>query len=157
VASEYGGDFLAVLSSSRRNGLTAYRLERDGPRQLWSFPVHDRGASPLIANGHVYAIAGGANGHDARAVCIHLDSGTLAWDETIDFAEVSSPVAADGKILAISGTFLRVIAAAPEEYSVLSLSDCSVTLCTSPAVSDGRLFLRQATGVICYDLRAAGG
>jgi hypothetical protein len=49
-----------------------------------------------------------------------------------------------------------VIAAQPEEYSVLSVTDCRVTLCTSPAVADGRLFLRQANAVVCYDLRAGG-
>jgi len=153
VAAEYGGDFLAVLSGGRRNGLTAYLLADDGPRKLWSYPAHDRGASPVIYNGHVYAIAGGSNGHGARALCIHLDSGTVAWEETIDFAEVSSPVLVDGKILAVCGTFLRVLAAQPEECSFLSIADCRVTLCTSPAVADGRLFLRQANAVVCYDLR----
>jgi outer membrane protein assembly factor BamB len=153
VASEYGGDFLVVLSGSRRSGLSAYRLEAAGPRRLWTVPVHDRGASPVIHDGHVYAIAGGGSGHGARAVCVHLDSGQVAWDEGIDFAEVSSPVIADGKILAVCGTFLRVIAATPEEYAVLSLTDTQATLCTSPALAGGRLFLRQASGVVAYDLR----
>jgi outer membrane protein assembly factor BamB len=155
VSAEYGGDFLVVLSTSRQNGLTAYRLEAGGPRKLWTVRVHDRGASPLVSDGHVYAIAGGSSGHGARAVCVHLDSGAVAWDEEIDFAEVSSPVIADGKILAVCGTSLRVIAATPEEYSVLGLADLSVTLCTSPAIAEGRLYLRQANGVICHDLRAA--
>jgi hypothetical protein len=38
---------------------------------------------------------------------------------------------------------------------VLSRADCRITLCTSPALADGRLYLRQANAIACYDLRPA--
>jgi outer membrane protein assembly factor BamB len=155
VAQEYGGDFLVNMSDGRKNGLSAYRLTPAGPQKLWSLPAFDRGASPVAFDGHVYAIAGGGNGHGARMLCVHLDTGKVAWDETIDFAEVSSPVVADGKLFAVCGTFLWLVQATPERYGVLSRTDCRITLCTSPAVADGRLYLRQANAVACYDLRSA--
>jgi len=155
VAQEYGGDFLVNMSEGRKNGLSAYRLTPTGPQKLWSVPAFDRGSSPVAFDGHVYAVAGGGNGHGARLLCVHLDTGKVAWDETIDFAEVSSPVVADGKLLAVCGTLLWLVQASPERYSILSRTDCRITLCTSPAVAGGRLFLRQANAVVCYDLRSA--
>ena len=155
VVQEYGGDFLVNMSDGRKNGLSAYRLTPEGPQKLWTLPASDRASSPVVFDGHVYAIAGGSNGHGARLLCVHLDTGKVAWEEVIDFAEVSSPVVADGKVFAVCGTFLWLLQATPEKYSVLSQADCRITLCTSPAVVDGRLYLRQANAVAAYDLRSA--
>jgi outer membrane protein assembly factor BamB len=153
VAQEYGGDFLINMSHNRKNGLSAYRLTDAGPQKLWTLSFTDRGSSPAVFDGHVYAIAGGGSGHGARLLCVHLDTGKVAWDEAIDFAEVSSPVVADGKMFAVCGTILWLLQATPEKYSVLSQADYRITLCTSPAVAAGRLYLRQAGAVVCYDLR----
>jgi outer membrane protein assembly factor BamB len=154
VAQEYGGDFLVNMSDGRKTGLSAYKLTDKGAVPLWTREATDRASSPVVFDGHVYAVAGGGNGHGARLLCVHLDTGKVAWDEAVDFAEVSSPVVADGKLFAVCGTFLWVLQAGPEKYSVLSQADCRVTLCTSPALADGRLYLRQANAVACYDLRA---
>ena len=154
VAQEYGGDFLLTMSENRKNGLSAYRLTDKGPQKLWTQKVSDRGSSPVVFDGHVYAIAGGSAGHGAHLVCVHLDTGKVAWDEVVDFAEVSSPVVADGKVFAVCGTFLLLLQATPEKYSVLSQADYRITLCTSPTIVDGRLYVRQANAVACYDLRS---
>jgi outer membrane protein assembly factor BamB len=154
VAREYGGDFLVNTADNRRTGLSVYRLTPT-PQKLWTLKASDRAASPVVFDGHVYAVAGGSAGHGARLLCVHLDTGRVAWDESIDFAEVSSPIVADGKLFAVCGTFLWLLQATPEKYGVLSQVDCRITLCTSPALVEGRLYLRQANGVVCYDLRAA--
>jgi outer membrane protein assembly factor BamB len=155
VAQEYGGDFLINMADNGRTGLSAHRLTDRGPQKLWALPVSDRGSSPVAFDGHVYAVAGGGTGHGARLLCVHLDTGKVAWEEVIDFAEVSSPVVADGKVFAVCGTFLWLLQATPEKYSVLSQADYRITLCTSPAVAEGRLYVRQASAVACYDLRSA--
>lgn len=155
VAQEYGGEFLVNMSDGRKNGLSAYRLTLGGARKLWTVQAFDRASSPVIFDGHVYTIAGGSNGHGARILCVHLDTGLVAWDESIDFAEVSSPIVADGKLMAVCGTLLWLLQATPERYTVLSQADCRITLCTSPAIFGGRILLRQANAVICYDLRSA--
>ena len=155
VAQEYGGDFLLNMSDNRKNGLSAYRLTDKGPQKLWTLQESDRASSPVVFDGHVYAIAGGSNGHGAHLLCVHLDTGKVAWEEVVDFAEVSSPVVADGKVFAVCGTFLSLLQATPEKYSVLSQADYRITLCTSPTIVEGRLYVRQANAVACYDLRSA--
>jgi outer membrane protein assembly factor BamB len=154
VAQEYGGDFLLNMSDNRRTGLSAYRLTDKGPQKLWTLPKSDRGSSPVVFDGHVYAIAGAGNGHGAHLLCVHLDTGKIAWEEVVDFAEVSSPIVVDGKVFAVCGTFLWLLQATPEKYSVLSQADYRISLCTSPAIVEGRLYVRQANAVVCYDLRS---
>jgi outer membrane protein assembly factor BamB len=155
VAREYGGDFLITMSSNRKNGLSAYRLTDKGPEKLWSLKASDRASSPVVFDGHVYAISGGSNGHGAHLLCVHVDTGKVAWEEVVDFAEVSSPVVADGKVFAVCGTLLALLQATPEKYSVLSQADYRIVLCTSPTVVAGRLYVRQANAIACYDLRSA--
>jgi outer membrane protein assembly factor BamB len=155
VAQEYGGDFLINMSDSRKSGLSAYRLAPEGPQHLWTVRVSDRASSPVVYDGHVYAIAGGSSGHGAHILCVHIDSGQVAWDEVIDFAEVSSPIVLDGKLVAVFGTFVSLLQATPERYSMLGQANFQITLCTSPAVFDGRLYLRQSNTIACYDLRVA--
>lgn len=155
VAQEYGGDFLVNLSDNRRTGLSAYRLSEKEPQKLWTVQKSDRGSSPVVFDGHVYAVAGGSNGHGAHLLSVHLDTGKVAWDEVVEFAEVSSPVVADGKVFVVCGTLLAVLQATPEKYSLLSQDDYRITLCTSPTIVDGRLYLRQGNAVACYDLRSA--
>jgi outer membrane protein assembly factor BamB len=155
VAQEYGGDFLLTMSDNRRYGLSAYRLTDKGPQKLWTLKESDRASSPVVFDGHVYAVAGGSNGHGAHLLCVHLDTGKVAWEEVVDFAEVSSPVVADGKVFAVCGTLLLLLQATPEKYSVLSQADYRIVLCTSPTIVEGRLYVRQANAVACYDLRSA--
>lgn len=155
VAQEYGGDFLVNLSDNRRSGLSAYRLSDKEPQKLWTLQKSDRGSSPVVFDGHVYAVAGGSNGHGAHLLSVHLDSGKVAWDEVVEFAEVSSPVVADGKVFVVCGTLLALLQATPEKYSLLSQDDYRITLCTSPTIVGGRLYLRQVNSVVCYDLRSA--
>ncbi|HEV3003219.1 MAG TPA: PQQ-binding-like beta-propeller repeat protein [Pirellulales bacterium] len=155
VAQEYGGDFLVNLSDNRRGGLSAYRLTDKEPKKLWMLGRTDRGSSPVVFDGYVYAVSGGGNGHGAHLLSVHLDTGKVAWEEVVDFAEVSSPSIADGKVFIVCGTFLSLLQATPEKYSVLSQDDYRITLCTSPTIVDGRLYVRQVSAVACYDLRSA--
>ena len=111
VSEEYGGDFLVNMSENRKAGLSTYRLNEKAPQKLWTMDITDRGSSPVVYDGHVYAVAGGSNGHSAHLLSIHLDTGKVAWNEIIDFAEVSSPVIVDDKMFVVCGTMLALVQA----------------------------------------------
>ena len=49
---------------------------------------------------------------------------------------------------------LTMIAPSPEKYTVMSRANLPIGRCVSPAISDGKLYMRMQTGVICYDLTA---
>ena len=148
------GDRMAVFSGNRRAGLVAYKLSIEGAQKLWSIPFTDRGSSPVIHDGHVYAIGGRNKG---RAACVALETGKVAWDTKLPNTEVASPILADGKLWVLVGMGSRpalyVIRATPEKYTLLGQAKTSAVICTSPALADGRMWLRLPAAVACYDLR----
>lgn len=101
----------------------------------------------MIHNGHAYAV--GSPG----VLCVKLDTGKIAWREKAGTAEISSPILADGKVFAFGGGGIVVLNAAPDGYKVFGKMRMPVVQCTSPAIVDGRLFVRVKNGVACYDLR----
>ena len=90
-----------------------------------------------------------------RALCIELATGTAVWDETVGPAELSSPLIADGKLIALVGPWVYLIKASPEKYQLLGKANLRDYQCRwmSPVFSDGRLFVRTSKNVVCYDLR----
>jgi outer membrane protein assembly factor BamB len=135
------------------SGLTMFRLSRAKPAPAWNIPHDDRGSSPLIYNGYVYVVSGG--GQKGKAMCLKLESGQVMWEEHKGFlAEICSPVIADGKIIAFDFGRLCLIRATPDNYGLLAQAKMGFVGCTSPAVADGRLYVRLKQGVACYDLRA---
>lgn len=145
------GDYMAVFTNSKKTGLLAYKLAVDKPKQLWQVAIDDRGASALIHDGHVYAIGGLTK---ARAICIELESGKVAWEAKMPNTELASPVMADGKLwVAVGNSFLYVIQATPAEFTLLGKARLPLVNCASPALAAGKLYLRLRKSLACYDLR----
>lgn len=131
-------------------GLFAYRISPEKAEKLWDQPKwQDRGASPIIYQKHAYVVGG-------RVACVELESGQVKWEAKMG-GEISSPALADGKIIsAVEGSnWLLLCRANPEKYEQLAKVKLSVVTCVSPAIVNGRLFLRTNDGVSCFDLTAA--
>jgi len=143
------GDRMVVLGNKSSFGMTAYAISRSGAQKLWSIPFVDRGASPVIYNGHVYAVGGRAKG---KFICVELDTGKICWEQRVGNTEFSTPVVADGKLIAVVGDSLWLVSASPEKYVLLDKATLRVTRCTSPAFVDGRVYLRLKDAIACYDL-----
>jgi outer membrane protein assembly factor BamB len=145
------GDTLAFIVA---NKLVAYQLAPDKAQKLWEVPFADEYASPLICKDYVYAVgAAPRNGKEGRAVCVELKTGKLAWEGVVaGAAQYSSPVLADGKLVAFAGPSLCIIKASPQQYAPLGLGDVKADGWTSPAVADGKVFFRSGTKVVCYTL-----
>lgn len=144
------GDDMVVFTSDKKLGLVAYKLNLTGPEKLWNVPVSDRGSSPVIHDGHVYAIGGGGK---SQAVCIELATGKVVWQEKTRLGEFSSPIVADGKLLHAFGKGFCMIEASPKGYKLIGKAAVPAVKCTSPALADGRVYLRMMEGVACFDLR----
>jgi len=87
-----------------------------------------------------------------RALCIDMNGKTL-WEQRLGQAQLSSPILADGKIIAISGADLVVFQATPLQYTQVGRFNIGTDKWTSPTIVDGRLYLRTAKNVLCYDIR----
>ncbi len=146
------GDRMVLFGNSDAVGLSAYRLALDKPEKLWTVPVKDRGASPLIYGGYVYAVGGN------KALGVELATGKVAWEWTEGVkVEISSPIVAGDRLIALSGGGrLCMFRASPDKAERLAAAkfESSPLLCSSPAYADGKLYLRLSKkGVACYDLR----
>lgn len=146
------GDWLVVYSGAKDVGLRAYKHQADGaPKSQWShFWVTMRyTGSPIIHDGHVYLTCGG------KHQCVNLETGAVMWKEEVN-STITSPVLADGKLMVYenNGSHLRIIKAGPQAYQQLGRARIDGMGCTSPAISNGRLIVRQKEKLACFDLRA---
>ncbi|HEY0098259.1 MAG TPA: PQQ-binding-like beta-propeller repeat protein [Pyrinomonadaceae bacterium] len=68
----------------------------------------------------------------------------------------SSPVLADGKIYATNEEGLTTVIRAGEKFEVLAENNLNEYCLSSPAVSDGQIFIRTSGHLYCIGKRAAG-
>ncbi len=147
------GDTVVLFGEGKAPGLVAYRMSPDKADLAWSVPAGDRGTTPILHEGHVYAV--GAN----RAICVRLADGRVMWEEKLRYGEISSPVLADGKVIATvedGGTLMMFLASSGKFELAGKLPRMRAASCASPSVSGGKLFLRLKDGVGCFNLAAPG-
>jgi len=142
------GDLAVVTTDDK---VHAFRLAPDKAELLWSTtPGGDRGGSALVVGDCVYN--GGS--HVGGLQCLDLKTGAVRWKQLMNSTEGVTPVVADGKIFFNTGDRgVIMLRASPEKYEELGrLEHGPVTICTTPALAGGRLYLRQKTRITCYEL-----
>ncbi len=144
---------LAVVAAGDPLGLTAYKMTPEKAEVMWSVPWKDAHSAALIRDGFAYALGGAYyDRNQAKAICVELATGKTKWEQTVGQAQHSSPLLSDGKIVAINGSALLLIAATPEKYNALGTANVGADMWASPALADGKLFVRTGKGVACYSL-----
>lgn len=146
------GDWLVVYSGAKDVGLRAYQYVKEAaPKAAWShFWVTMRySGSPIIHEGHVYLTCGG------KHQCVELASGKVTWLENEVNSTITSPIIADGKLIVYenNGSHLRVVKAVPGAYQQLARVKVEGMGCSSPALSHGKLIVRQREKLVCFDMR----
>lgn len=90
-----------------------------------------------------------------------VETGKLVWkDKSLEACSYNSPILVDNKIL-IQGRkgkgygngSLSMYAVSPEKGVLLANAPIKQVLCTTPALVDGRIFLRLSNRIACYDLK----
>jgi outer membrane protein assembly factor BamB len=141
------GNHMAIFSSRDELGLALYNLSTNPPERLWSNAEYtDGGASPLISAGRVYALG------NERALCADISTGAIVWDAEVGGKGYSSPVIYGGVMIAIVGKDVLALDTEGDEYTLLAKWGLSSLQYTSPALINGRLFLRKKEGLFCYRL-----
>ena len=98
---------------------------------------------------HVYAFGT----TQSRALCADLATGQVAWDQKIDQnAQYTSPIVADGKVIALAPPWLYLVQASPDGWQLLGKAKVGAEVWTSPALADGKVLVRTGKNVVCYDL-----
>jgi len=145
-ATVVGDDMVLRLEGA----LAAFHLSLTEAKKTWSFSLAmDRASCPIIHKDYVYTVAGG------RAQCVELKTGKVLWDGAPGGGEIASPIFVNDKMVALwdNGNSLVLIRATPERYELLGkVGGIPGAQCTSPAVADGKLYVRLKDAVACYDL-----
>lgn len=145
-----------VYSPSRVKPVVAIKAGGRGDitasHKLWSF---DRGPdvpTPVTDGKFFYSI-------DDRGVvwCLDAKNGQTIWGpQRIKSASYSaSPVLADGKIYITNEDGLTVVLKAGDKFEVLAENDLKDYCLSSPAISDGQIFIRTTQFLYCIGKRAA--
>ncbi len=112
------------------------------PERLWANAKEFPYVTCLLTRGeHVYFV------NDlGRAGCYHAKTGAKVWFETIPDAKFyGSPVLIDGKIYAASEQGDVYVIAAEPKYQLLARNSFGELIESTPAVSNGTLYIRTAT------------
>ncbi len=139
-----------------RNGLMAVRLGGRGDvsdtRVEW---VHKKFLpnvpSPLLLDGVIYMVKdGGIFSAVNAAAGKALKVGRLGEALGKYFA---SPVAADGKIYLLDADGVATVVRAGEDWQILSQRDFGEGMNSTPAIADGRIYIRSHEAVYCFESR----
>ncbi len=83
------------------------------------------------------------------AGCYVAKTGDRVWDERLAGNVTASPVLVDGKVYAISEEGEVFVFAAATEFKLLGKNSVGERVMASPAVADGRLFIRGRQHLFC--------
>lgn len=103
--------------------------------------------SLLYVKPHLYAVT-----EEGVASCFKPESGEIVWQERLTPAKSgfsASPVYADGRIYVLSDSGETTVLAPGPEFKVLSRNPLGEKCQASPAVSNGRIFIRSDKHLFC--------
>lgn len=137
---------LLAFRSGGRGDITKTHL-------LWSAQFGPDVPTPVTDGKYFYIV-----GDKGIVWCLDAKTGnTLYGPVRIKPGDYSaSPVLADGKIYATSEEGLTTVIKAGEKFEVLAENNLNEYCLSSPAVSDGQIFIRTSGHLYCIGKRAAG-
>jgi outer membrane protein assembly factor BamB len=155
VASPIVLDDLVIVGSHQAGNL-ALKISRDGDACKADTTWLDKRnsinfSSPVLVDGHLYGL-----GPAGMMFCVDARTGTENWTTEISQGGVNAQaqfVVVGDRILALNdGGELLLIAADPKAAHIVSRATvCGETWC-NPALTDGKLFLRDRKELMCVDL-----
>ena len=103
-------------------------------------------ASPVAHGEHIYFV------NDAGlAGCYHARTGKRVWFERLaDTGFYASPLVIDGMVYAVSAAGDVYVFAAEPTFRLLARNELGETVRATPAVADGRLFIRGERQLYCF-------
>ncbi|HVK17682.1 MAG TPA: PQQ-binding-like beta-propeller repeat protein [Fimbriiglobus sp.] len=109
--------------------------------------------TPVLVGDHLYGVHGRQEGGGAQLRCVEWKTGEVKW--TVERFGVASLLAVDGGLLAVrEGGELVRFEANPQAFKETARAKVlDGTVRAAPALSDGRLFLRDEKRLVCVKLK----
>lgn len=143
-----------LLTVSYGAGAVLLKLKGDEPEEVWA---NDRSLSchystPVLVGDHLYGVHGRQEGGGAQLRCVEWKTGEVKW--SVERFGVASLIAVDGGLLAVTEGELVRFEANPKEFKETARAKVlDGTVRAAPALSDGRLYLRDEKRLVCVRLK----
>lgn len=152
VASPVLAGDLIFATAGQGDGVKKAVAVRPGSAQSKTEPKveykFDRGASyvptPVALGDRIYAWGDGGIVSSFKA-----DTGEQLWSERVGGNFFGSPVCIAGRLFAVSSKGEMVAIEASDQFKILGRSDLGEASSATPAVANGRLYVRTLSHVIC--------
>ncbi len=141
------------LMGTCRNGLIALDVKGESlnrtPRSIaWSLTRSTpRTATPIHHDGHLYMVKDGG-----VFTTVNAATGEVVKTDRISAKGkfFSSPVMGDGKVYVADDRGKLLVISAKSQWEVVSEADFDEPIYPTPAISDGRLYVRTETTLYCF-------
>jgi outer membrane protein assembly factor BamB len=100
--------------------------------------------SPVVTAGLLFVVS-----DNGIAQCLDAKTGTARWKERLAGDYKASPLAAEGRVYFLNRGGLCTVVAAADRFEKLAENQLGENFTASPAVSDGKLYLRGRQAVYC--------
>jgi outer membrane protein assembly factor BamB len=145
--------------SGRPGLIQAFRLPDKGDvtktNVLWQHERKKRDvSSPILRDGLVYQAEGNPSSRSASLTCYDLKTGTEVYNEPINRTgkSLGSPIMVRGKLLFLLDDGTTVVVEPGKTFKVIGtnkLDGGPLDFGASPAVADGKLYLRSQSYLYC--------
>jgi outer membrane protein assembly factor BamB len=148
------------LSAGYDVGSAACRIAKQGGRytakQLWfskgNEPVANHWSTPVCKNGYLYGMFGFKNFKKGPMKCVELATGKVMWQQP-GFGQGNVILVGDRLVALAEDGNLVVVEASPESYKEVARTRVFTDKCwTTPAFSDGKIYVRSISEGICVDV-----
>jgi outer membrane protein assembly factor BamB len=160
VGSSVAADGLVFAASGDGDGsrgMIAVKLDGKGDVSKTNLVWAKDSSTPYVPcalahNGHLYTIH-----DDGVAYCWEMKTGKEVWRARLGELVSSSPVLIDGKVYAVGEKGnVYVWQATPDGYKLLAKNSLGERTFSTPAVANGRLYIRGAKHLFCIGKPAQG-
>ncbi len=117
----------------------------EAPQVLWDSPkLRPTTASPIHFDGRLYAV-----NSVGVLTCADPADGEILWQERLKGPFSASPVAGDDKLYLVNEEGTTTVIDTKSEARVLATNPLGETILGSPAISNGRIYLRSDKHLFC--------
>lgn len=100
--------------------------------------------SPILASEYLLVVA-----DSGIATCFHAKSGDVLWQERLGRGQSASPVVADGIVYFFSKRGVATLVRPGDEFEVVAKNSLDEDISSSPAISQGQIFVRTHEALYC--------
>lgn len=139
-----GGNFVTAIRPGNRAGRKpelAWRLHEKAPYV----------PTPVFYKGNFYMVS-----DKGFVSCVDAKSGAVRWQERAVGPTFGAPIIVDGKLYCISTKGDVVVLRANEDFEVIARSDLDEEIQTTPAISQGTMYIRTTGHLISVGGNTAG-